>query len=87
MNHPNHENTHEEIASLKLMTIFFSIFGCMLWVAILFTKSVRGKIVDAITGLLFLLIALFSWLFARRLKQNLLKLNAAVIPETYMGQS
>ena len=37
--------------SLRIMGVFFSVFGLILWVAMAFTDDVRGQVTDFATGL------------------------------------
>lgn len=50
---------------MSLISVFFLFFGLGLFVAIIFTHSFRGQVVNIICGLFFMLASFVSYLVAR----------------------
>lgn len=61
----------EEISSLFLLSIFFLVFGFAIIIAIFFTKSVQGKFVNLICGIIFILFSLLTFYKAFSYKKNM----------------
>ena len=51
---------------LNLISIFFGVFGLTLFVAIYFSESARGQIVNLICGVIFIIASIGSWAIAKK---------------------
>ena len=64
------ESQNREIGIFVIMAIFFSIFGTAIIIAIFFTETFHGKIVNLICGILLLIAALVPLLKVRAFKKK-----------------
>lgn len=60
------DNNKAGISIMTLIGIFFAVFAVSLFVAILFTETDRGKVVNLLCGILFLAMSGGSFLISRK---------------------
>jgi len=64
------DSQNREIGIYKMMAIFFGVFGLAIIVAVFFTDTTHGKVVNLFSGLLLLISALVPLLKVRSFKKK-----------------
>ncbi|MBC8185863.1 hypothetical protein H8E88_32650 [candidate division KSB1 bacterium] len=64
------DSQNREVGIFNMMAMFFGVFGVTIIVAIFFTETMHGKVVNLISGILLLISALVPLLKVRSFKKK-----------------